>query len=425
MALRNNPNLRILLLERGHFAGPKAGETLPPQCRILFERLGIWEAFLAEGHLPAFGSKSAWGDGHVASQEFMTTVQRNGWHLDRERFDAFMAQQAVLAGVEILLDTSMRNCRRAAGGWELEVHGHPESISCKLLVDATGRSASVARQAGADLLRFDHLTGTMAVFEGSSILDRDTLVEACPRGWWYSALLPGQKMACAFFTDASIAAELRIHQLEGWKAMLAQAPLSAQRILPLLHVQTPELKAWPAQSQRLSMPIGLDWIAVGDAAAAFDPLSSQGIFFALRSALMAAFACADLLAGGEEAENAVQKYRGSQAEQFVGYWEVRRDFYQMEQRWATEPFWKSRHGAIVLGPSTHVRIVPGTARARFFSRRDLQVLVSQYPDGAPAYAWVRCMAALRPDLPAGHALEGLQSLVEDGHAISTQPIPRL
>jgi flavin-dependent dehydrogenase len=43
---------------------------------------------------------------------------------------------------------------------------------------------------------------------------------------------------------------------------------------------------------------GDSWLAVGDAASTFDPLSSQGIVKVLRSGVCASYAIADPLTGG-------------------------------------------------------------------------------------------------------------------------------
>src|SRR5207245_744542 len=52
-----------------------------------------------------------------------------------------------------------------------------------------------------------------------------------------------------------------------------------------------------ANSSRLDRLAGKNWLAVGDAAMAFDPLSSQGVYNALMSGLLAAQATECSLAG--------------------------------------------------------------------------------------------------------------------------------
>jgi hypothetical protein len=182
--------------------------------------------------------------------------------------------------------------------------------------------------------------------------------------------------------------------------------------------QTFSLKNWPAHSQRLKRPIGEYWLAIGDASAAFDPLSSQGIFYALRSGLLGAFAASDLLAGGKKANEAQLKYAGMQLAEFNDYWKIRRDFYLQEQRWPQQHFWRTRHQPISIGPEDILLIKPlAGLKPRFFSANDLNHLAQRFPEGASAKDWMIALKNSRADLPAALALEGLQCLVEDGHAL--------
>src|SRR4051812_6994625 len=52
--------LRVLILDRTA-RDPSVGETLPPQVRLTFERLGIWQTFLNTGPLASPGVVSCWG----------------------------------------------------------------------------------------------------------------------------------------------------------------------------------------------------------------------------------------------------------------------------------------------------------------------------------------------------------------------------
>ena len=55
--------------------------------------------------------------------------------------------------------------------------------------------------------------------------------------------------------------------------------------------------------------IGLDWIKVGDAAFAIDPLSSQGVQMAMMSAFQGSIAVHTLLTQPEQANAAIDFYR--------------------------------------------------------------------------------------------------------------------
>jgi flavin-dependent dehydrogenase len=81
-------------------------------------------------------------------------------------------------------------------------------------------------------------------------------------------------------------------------------------------------------------------VAVGDAAAAIDPLSSQGVYRALVSGKEAAAAIDAHLRGELEALIA---YAHRVAMDFALDLHDRANYYRYEGRWLDSPFWKRRH----------------------------------------------------------------------------------
>ncbi len=95
-----------------------------------------------------------------------------------------------------------------------------------------------------------------------------------------------------------------------------------------------------AQSRRLDPAAGDGWLAVGDAASAFDPLSSSGITKALRSGIFASYAIGDLLERGDG--SGLERYRRYVQDEFEGYTRVRARYYAEERRWPESDFWRRR-----------------------------------------------------------------------------------
>jgi flavin-dependent dehydrogenase len=98
----------------------------------------------------------------------------------------------------------------------------------------------------------------------------------------------------------------------------------------------------PAASARLDRTAGPDWLAIGDAAASFDPLSSQGIGSALETGIAAAVACVRRLGGDADAfTDAGARYEAAWTEYEAG----RMSYYGLERRWPEAPFWARRQAA--------------------------------------------------------------------------------
>jgi flavin-dependent dehydrogenase len=96
----------------------------------------------------------------------------------------------------------------------------------------------------------------------------------------------------------------------------------------------------PASTSLLAKISGPGWLAVGDAASAYDPLTGAGVAKALHFATFAADAIASSL---ERSEEALSKYDNMVKRDFWVYLTQRLAQYTKEQRWPESPFWQRRH----------------------------------------------------------------------------------
>ena len=94
-------------------------------------------------------------------------------------------------------------------------------------------------------------------------------------------------------------------------------------------------------SAALAPPASCTWLAAGDAALAFDPLSSQGLFNALYTGLAGAEAADRHLAGDPDA---LPGYAASVATIHDAYRRHLTAWYEGELRFGEHLFWRRRHG---------------------------------------------------------------------------------
>jgi flavin-dependent dehydrogenase len=334
------------VLERGRYESPRIGETLPPDVRRPLIELGVWDQFLADGHLPSPGIASAWGQPALYHNDFIVNPHGPGWHVDRRRFDAALARAAEERGVEVVREAKFGTCTRSPGGtWRLEarVHGRALDRRATILVDATGRSATLARRLGGTRVVQDRLVGLVRFFPapaGDRDVDRRTLIEAVDSGWWYSAPLPEGQHVAAFMTDSDLLPPSRAARETLWQSKLGETSHVSERLANLPTVSS--LRVVSARSARSREAAGRGWLAVGDAAAAFDPLSSQGVTWALETGQMAVRAIDDLLRG---ARQAFADYDRAVQVEFAGYLRTRAGYYRQERRWPDAPFWRRRQSS--------------------------------------------------------------------------------
>jgi len=363
LTLARYSSLEPVLFERGDYSGTRVGETLGPGTMPLLGYLGVAEKVADGKHRSSLGTAAAWGSDELLTHDFLFSGHGEGWQLDRNRFDATLADAACEAGATVHIRTHVREIARGDDGlWRISAESADGSLTtliARFLIEASGRGATLARGLGAQPETVDRLVGILAYIQFASGRREDdgiTLVEAVPEGWWYSTCVPGDVLAVAFMSDADLVRPLDAGNIGGWTRLLARALHTRERVVG--GSRPTKLVIRNAASHLLRPVFGPGWIAAGDALAAFDPLSSMGIGHALISGASAARAAEALLCGDS---GPTDEYIASSSEHFSQFLELRSRYYQMEQRWPHMPFWRRRHGsASAREPQASIHASPST-----------------------------------------------------------------
>lgn len=331
-----------IVIERSDYRGVRIGETLPPAVQPILASLGIWDRFLAQKHSPSFGIRSAWGQDELYDNDFIFNPYGAGWHVDRVRFDAMLARCAGEAGANVCRRTRLVSCENENGNWRIEIacDERTRRFRAKFLVDATGRASVAACKQGAKRVICDRLVGVFFFFTSSaqtSASDDSTLIEAVEDGWWYSAVLPDSRLVLAYMTDADLYARSQKQSDNHCLQRLEATTHTRARVKPYVLTTGPHIV--PANSSRLDRAANGKWLAIGDAAIAFDPLSGQGVYKALESALLAARSIQEYWNGDI---SALRDYALTMEREFERYVRMRGAFYGREQRWPQSVFWRRR-----------------------------------------------------------------------------------
>jgi len=351
LSLRRSGAPRVLVVDARSAEAIHVGESIPPDTRHLLQRLGVFTDFLGEQHEPCLGSCSSWGSGELGYNDYLFNVHGTGWHLDRRAFDSFLARKAADAGAELRRAARFDGVQRDGGGdFVLRVStgdGALEEIRARFVIDATGKSARFARRMGARHSFHDRLTCVVAFMDlpAASRLSRLTMLEAVEYGWWYAARLPGGRLAVAVASDPEIVKRAELHTREGWLARLQETAHVAGEIAGC--VLDGGVSVCAAPSFILDRTAGDGWLVVGDAASAYDPISSQGIYKALLDGLLGAEAAAGWL-GGDARK--LEAHHAAVAARFASYLRNRNHFYGVEQRWPSAPFWRRRRERASAAP---------------------------------------------------------------------------
>ena len=339
-----------VLIERSDGSGNPIGECLAPSANTLFLRPGLDDVLRSSGSLPSYGNRSSWGgEGRAASRDFLREPFGNGWHLDRPAFNRALLNAVERAGVTVMRERRVTSLERTGGGWRIATTS-PEGdgpVDAGFLVDASGRRAFVARQEGVRRRILDSQVAAVAVLDAPGhavpMQDATTLVEAAASGWWYAALLPTRRLVVAWFSDPDLLAKGAAWRPAEWWDLLGASGLIGE-VVTSHGLEIPQrIRVVAAGSTLLTQPFGQGWIAVGDASAAYDPLSSHGIGSALTGGRSAVRAVAASINGDRAA---FEGYRDRLFADYAHYLWMRRAYHADEQRWPHEPFWERRHGSI-------------------------------------------------------------------------------
>ena len=322
----------VALIEHSKYEAPRVGETLPPLTRQRLAELGVWEQFLACGPLESYGIRTAWESSFPRHQDFIHHPYGCGWHVDRARFDAMLAGAAADAGAALLLSAHVKSCTMTVGQCQLDVAHDGKSVTFagRVLVDATGRKALLASRLGSQADVADRLIGAVT-FCMQSEPAQWALIEAVEAGWWYSAPLPDARMVFAYMTDSDL------WNAGIWHELLELAPSTFERA-GRRQIPPPSLVVSAGSLVRRPV-VGANWIATGDAALAFDPLSGQGVLKSMEAGTRCAAAIAGYFAGDPSALTA---YDSWVQETYHAYLSDRRQFYGSVLRWPSSQFWKRR-----------------------------------------------------------------------------------
>lgn len=330
--------ISVAILDKSPSVGCSMGETLPPQATQLLAHLGLFEEFQAQQPRPSPGIVSIWGSSQPLATDFLFSPHGCGWHIDRPKFNAMLLEAATRAGATIYGETRAGECVQGDDGWCIFASSRhfAGSLNCRLLVDATGRSPAGAfgfpRRKVLD--RMIAVAGTSPPARGACPSDY-TLVEAADQGWFYSALLPCGEYVLAYMTDADVYAAGRSRSNSYFAEQLAKAPHTLERI----EQAPPTITVFSAVTSVREKVIRRNWLAVGDAARSYDPLSGLGLWSALSMASESIPVITDLLEGGG---GHALNYEDANREALAQYKTAHRTYYGLERRWPKSEFWRRR-----------------------------------------------------------------------------------
>ncbi len=304
---------RVLLAERAKRPRFKVGESLMPATWWVFERLGVLDrmresAFPAK-HSVQFFTPSGRTTAPFYFHEFDPHESSQTWQVRRSEFDRMLLDNAAEHGVDVLFGTRLREVLfegERAVGVELEpAGGGRREVASRVVVDATGQSAFLARRLG--LVETEPCLRNASLFTHYAGARRDEGIDAGAtlilhtgdrRAWFWFIPLPDDVVSVGVVGPV----DYLVRGREGdprtvFEQELERCPPLGERLAGARRVMPVKaIRDFSYKSRRLA---GDGWVLAGDAFGFIDPIYSTGVFLALKSGEMAADAIHDALAADD------------------------------------------------------------------------------------------------------------------------------
>ncbi len=272
----------------------------------------------------------------------------------RQRFDQALLLDLAQQGVQVA-QGRVKRCQADGAGYLAELalsEGGAQQVSAGFLVEARGRAAPAA---GVPRVKGAQTVSLLQYWQGPAAEPRSA-VQSFEDGWAWMALRGDGRRYLQLTLDVASADLPPKSELGDWcRARLEQL----EQAQPFIENAEPSGEVYA----RTSTPVlcehsaGNNWIRVGDAAMAVDPLSGNGIFQALSSALQAPAVVNTLIRHPERAELAKAFHEARIEGLFYRFARIGRDFYAQESQWPQRPFWQVR-GQWPDNQPLHLEVTP-------------------------------------------------------------------
>lgn len=323
----------------------RIGESLAPAAGRILKELDLLEGmenYLPPIFLPNLGMQSYWGSDQLHVVDHLRNPDGFVKSIDRKSFEMYLRKVAEERGVNCIWGSTLHTSFFKDSRWNIQIKSNIENaqlqkFSSAFVIDASGRQSHFARSLGIKRLIKDKLLACWITLSNTQENTMST-ISAVANGWWYSSVVPNRLRVVAYHTDSDLIDKSELKNMESFLKLAK----GNEKITDILkgNEHTTEFKGTvAANSTKLEQVSGNKWAALGDAAISFDPLSSQGMFNAMASAMQ----LRTLILQFGFTEQLSKSYTKQIDQIWQHYIKHRSLFYQAENRWKTSEFWKRRH----------------------------------------------------------------------------------
>lgn len=350
-AMSLHRDFNIVLVEKATDNDCYLTETLIASSKRIFKELKLQDWLLTEHcrktYTPCDGSVSYWGGDAPVYTDALRNPEGENWILNKKHFTDELRNRTQQFSFPLLRGTVHTLCYED-GYWNIEMKvkdGVRQWYRAKFVIDASGRSAVAARKVGVKRVIEDKLICISAVINNpTGNLLCTTFSDK--NGWWFVCPLNSNDMQLSYYTDADLTGKKLTGKAEQFKAFVDTNTEFRKRFGGAHLNRFQFLGTSAANTSRLERFCAKGWCAIGDAAMCFDPLSSQGSFKAMATAmqLTALLRNYNFITTESKTHEALfqELFREQMEKIWTHYKSHHAHYYQMEEH-RTDVFWKRRN----------------------------------------------------------------------------------
>lgn len=332
----------------------RIGESLAPASQRILNQLGLLDdktdkhLLKNNVYIPNLGMQSYWGNESVNIVDHLKNPDGFVRNLDRKAFETYLRRKTSEHNVTCLWGMKLYTSNYENNEWRVVVKSNTvkdrktTEINAKFVIDASGRQSHFAKNF-TDRIQEDALVACWISLPNTEKNTMSTIVSD-RLGWWYTAVIPNQRRIISFHTDPDLIDRKTFKSSASFLALIKQNKVLSKYINNEKEIEFHGTVS--ANSTRLKNVVGKQWVALGDAATSFDPLSSQGMFNAMASAMQ----MSSLLYTYNFIDNLnpdkIKQFATSYSYQIDNIWKHylshKTTFYRSETRWKNAAFWKRR-----------------------------------------------------------------------------------
>ena len=307
--------LRVALLDKFNFPRDKTcGDGLTPRAiKTLHEMSVLPEIEQRAQNCSAITVRHSDQVTYQMELSYLKDLPHNILVLPRYILDNILLEHAIAAGAAFIPHAKVDRLTQTAGGTACVEMEDGQNLECTLVILATGSNTTLLRKHGLLKKAPPVNLAARAYFENVEGLDNTIVLFfdeiPLPGYGWVFPTGPGTaNVGCGVFFDSPMPQPSQLHHMIQHHPYLRRILRNAEQVGPV--------KGYPLRTDFSPTHSGNDWIlVVGEAVGLVNPMSGEGIDYALESAQLAAQAVLNKWHAGPS-KNIQTQYRAKLAEKF-------------------------------------------------------------------------------------------------------------